>query len=88
MNRKPRAERQLERLIDLYVLRSEVEGKSPITVQAYRDTLQRFLRIARDEAFPTDVAAITAAHLYSYLGRYTDTDGRARYLPPPRRSWR
>lgn len=34
----------LRELVDLYLLRCEVEGKSPGTVVAYRGTLARFLR--------------------------------------------
>ena len=34
----------LRELVDLYLLRCEVEGKSPRTVVAYRGTLARFLR--------------------------------------------
>ena len=58
-------------LIDLYLLRCEVEGKSPKTVRAYGETLRRFLRIAEEDRFPSDVSAIEQAHLYAYLGRYT-----------------
>ena len=43
-------ERQdLASLIDLYRLRCQVEGKSPNTITAYRETLTRFQRIAREE---------------------------------------
>jgi hypothetical protein len=34
-------QRDLEGLIDLYVLRCQVEGKSPRTVSAYAETLRR-----------------------------------------------
>ena len=36
----------LPALVDLYLLRCQVEGKSPNTIRAYRETLGRFLRIA------------------------------------------
>ena len=53
-------ERQdLASLIDLYLLRCQVEGKSPNTITAYRETLVRFQRIAREEGIPEDVRAIT-----------------------------
>ena len=61
----------MEQLVELYVLRCQVEGKSPKTTRAYRETLQRFLRVSCEEGFPEDVAQIEAAHLYTYLGRYT-----------------
>ena len=63
--------KNLDELIELYLLRCEVEGKSPRTVLAYRETLARFLRIATDESFPTNASAIRPEHLYTYLGRYS-----------------
>lgn len=42
----------LETLIDLYLLRCQVEGKSPNTIKAYTETLKRFARIAKEEDFP------------------------------------
>ena len=61
----------LETLIDLYLLRCQVEGKSPNTMKAYTETLSRFARIAKEEGFPKDVRRITSAHIYTYLGRFT-----------------
>jgi len=72
-------ERDLGALVDLYLLRCAVEGKSPHTLKAYRETLGRFARIARDEGVPKDVAGITPAHLYVYLGRYTDHSMETRH---------
>ena len=72
MTRRPEAaEQSLERLIELYLLRCEVEGRSPMTVNAYRETLHRFLAVCRDEGFPDDVRYIEPSHVYTYLGRYT-----------------
>jgi len=66
-------ERQdLASLIDLYLLRCQVEGKSPNTITAYRETLVRFQRIAREEGIPEDVRAITPVHVYAYLGRISN----------------
>jgi site-specific recombinase XerD len=56
-------------LTDLYLLRCQVEGKSPNTITAYRETLTLFERIAREEGFPEEVRAITPTHIYAYLGR-------------------
>jgi site-specific recombinase XerD len=63
-------DKSLESLSDLYLLRCEVEGKSPNTLKAYAWTLKRFAEIAQDEGFPEDVRRITAAHIYTYLGRF------------------
>ena len=43
--------KNLDELIELYLLRCDVEGKSPRTVLAYRETLARFLRIALMRCF-------------------------------------
>jgi hypothetical protein len=48
----------LRSLIDLYLLRCQVEGKSPNTITAYRETLTLFQGIAGEEGFPEDVRAI------------------------------
>ena len=60
---------RLSELIQLYLLRCDVEGKSQATVRAYRETLERFARIAYKEGFPEKVEEIAAEHLYIYLGR-------------------
>jgi site-specific recombinase XerD len=62
-------QQDLASLIDLYLLRCQVEGKSPNTITAYRETLTLFQRIAREEGFPEGVRAITPVHIYAYLGR-------------------
>lgn len=71
MGQKESELKNLEELTELYLLRCEVEGKSPRTVLAYRETLARFRRIAVSEGFPTEAAAIRPEHLYTYLGRYS-----------------
>lgn len=68
-------EATLRRLIDLYLLRCEVEGKSPRTVGAYRETLGRFAGIVVVER-PDEV---TAEHLYTYLGRFTHLRAETRH---------
>ena len=71
MTQPPEAvEQSLEQLIALYLLRCEVEGRSPRTVDAYRETLRRFLAVGREEQLPEDVDLIEPAHLYVHLGRY------------------
>ncbi len=81
-NGKDHQDGSLEALIDLYLLRCEVEGKSPNTLKAYAETLGRFARVAHEENFPGDVSRITTTHLYSYLGRYTgySMETRHRYF--------
>ena len=64
-------DKSLEGLIGLYLLRCQVEGKSPNTTHAYAETLRRFLHITREEGLPEDVARIEPTHLYTYLGRFT-----------------
>jgi len=57
--------KNLDELVELYLLRCDVEGKSPRTVLAYRETLARFIRIAADEGFPAEASAIRPEHLYT-----------------------
>ena len=45
---------RLSELIQSYILRCDVEGKSQATIRAYRETLERFARIARKEGFPEE----------------------------------
>jgi len=75
-------QRDLVGLIDVYLLRCEVEGKSPNTLKAYGETLRRFAAVAMEEGFAGDVSRITPAHLYSYLGRFThhSLESRHRYF--------
>ena len=72
----------LAELIDLYLLRCKVEGKSPNTVRAYRWTLERFLTTLREQGAPERVDAIERDHIYAYLGRFTHlaADTRHRYF--------
>jgi len=44
-----------------------VEGKSPNTVVAYRETLEQFLRVAKEQGFADDVRTITPEHIYKFL---------------------
>ena len=60
-NRSGHHPQDLAGLIDLYLLRCQVEGMSPQTIKAYAETLRRFARIGREEGFPTDVGSITPA---------------------------
>jgi integrase/recombinase XerC len=70
---KVKQETDLSTLVKLYLLRCDVEGKSPFTVVAYGETLHLFQRIAEEECIPAHVPAITPAHIYAYLGRVAET---------------
>ena len=72
-------DRDLESLIELYLLRCQVEGKSPNTLKAYAWTLKRFALTAQEEGFPQDVARITPAHIYAYLGRFAHLSPESRH---------
>ena len=70
----------LAALADLYLRRCEIEGKSPRTVRAYRETVSRFLRhLQSDVTDPTDVQA---DHIYVDLVAFTghSLETRHRYF--------
>ena len=72
----------LAELIDLYLLRCKVEGKSPNTVRAYQWTLERFIAALHEDGAPDQADAIERDHIYTYLGRFTHLapDTRHRYF--------
>ena len=57
----------LANLVDLYLLRCEVEGKSPNIVRAYGWTLKRFLAILHEQDEPERADAIERDHIYAVL---------------------
>ena len=57
----------LEHAIEVYLLRTDVEGKSPNTVVAYRETLIQFLHVAKEHGFAHDVREIAPEHIYTWL---------------------
>src|SRR5688500_10214272 len=65
-------------LVELYLLRCEVEGKSPRTVRAYRESLQRFLA----HVTVSDPREIIADDIYTFLAHYTalSLESRHRYF--------
>ena len=69
-------------LVELYLLRCEVEGKSPRTVSAYRWVLSRFLQALEEDNAPIIAADLESAHVYAYLARSTHlrTESRHRYF--------
>ena len=62
----------LEHAIEVYLTAVAVEGKSPNTVVAYRETLEMFLRVAEGHGFAGDVRKITPEHIYKWLGWVKD----------------
>jgi integrase/recombinase XerC len=71
----------LAELVDLYLVRCQVEGKSVQTVTAYRYTLGRFLRSLEPDNRHA-AAAVGPEQVYRYLGRFTHLtlDSRHRYF--------
>ncbi len=61
----------LPALIALYLARCRVEGKSPETLRAYGESLQRFARCLAADRAPTACAAIGPEHVIAYLDRFT-----------------
>jgi len=66
----------------LYIVRCEVEGKSPRTVQAYHYTLGCFVDPLAEDAGSSRATEITREHVYAYLSRFKDhaADTRHRYF--------
>ena len=64
-------------LADFYLLRCELEGKSPRTVRAYRETVTRFIR-----GLPPNVTRpdqVRAEEIYEYLGAFTELSLETRH---------
>ena len=69
-------------LVDLYLIRCEIEAKSTATVAAYRWTLGRFMRSVRSNRFPLEARMINREHIYQYLGEFSNysADTKHRYF--------
>ena len=74
----------LAALADLYLLRCEVEGKSPRTVRAYRETLARFQRATTELQAPDTAAEITSELVTAEgcIRRQISRIGQSRMTPP------
>ncbi|PZC44347.1 MAG: integrase/recombinase XerC/integrase/recombinase XerD [Chloroflexi bacterium] len=72
----------LPALIETYLARCVIEGKSPRTVRAYRETLGRFVRCLQEDGAPLDPDAVRPDHVIAYLVRYAQhsPDTRHRYF--------
>jgi integrase/recombinase XerC len=79
--------RSLPHHVERYLLRCEVEAKSPDTLRAYRSVLKRFVRILAEDGAPDAIDEVTSDHIYAYLGRFThlSMDTRHRYFREVRR---
>ena len=60
----------LPALIETYLARCAVEGKSPRTIAAYRETLTRFQRCLHEDGAPLDPDRLRPDHIVSYLARF------------------
>ena len=72
----------LPTLIETYLARCAVEGKSPRTIAAYRETLTRFQRCLQEDGAPLDPDRIRPDHVVAYLARFAarSPDTRHRYF--------
>ena len=79
MDERPRS---LPALVELDLLRCEVEGKSAQTVRAYRETFTRFIGALDADGAPGDIGLIRSEHVYPYLGRFAglSLETRHRYF--------
>jgi len=58
----------LKSLVKGFVLTKQTEGKSPRTVEYYRDNLRRFLWYAEKHSWPDDIRLLTEWHIKEFLG--------------------
>ena len=72
----------LPALIETYLARCAIEGKSPRTIHAYRESLARFSRCLQEDAAPLDPDHLRPDHVVAYLARFAacSPDTRHRYF--------
>ena len=82
MDPTPSCELLLPALIETYLARCAVEGKSPRTIDAYQESLARFSRCLREDGSPLDPDQIRPDHVIAYLVRFAalSPDTRHRYF--------
>ena len=76
-------------LIETYLARCTIEGKSPRTIRGYRESLTRFCRCLQEDGAPLEPARIRPDHVIAYLARYAShsPDTRHRYFREVRCFW-
>ena len=67
----PLANPLLPALIATYLARCTVEGKSPHTIAAYRETLTRFQHCLHEDGAPRNLDHLRPDHIVAYLARFT-----------------
>ena len=72
----------LPSLVETYLARCTVEGKSPRTIAAYRESLARFSRCLQEDGAPLDPDRLRPDHVVAYLARFAarSPDTRHRYF--------
>ena len=65
----------LKSLVGGFVLTKQTEGKSPRTVEYYRENLKRFLWYASRHDWPDDIRMLTEWHIREFLS-YVATETR------------
>ena len=82
MDAMPSPEPLLPTLVETYLARCAVEGKSPRTIDAYRESLSRFRRCLEEDGAPLDPDRIRPDHVIAYLVRFAalSPDTRHRYF--------
>ncbi len=63
----------MDAAIAAYLAACDVEGESPRTVEAYNETLSRFLKICVEIGLPDRVAAFRPADVYRFMKVITDS---------------
>ena len=82
MDAMPSPEPLLPTLVETYLARCAIEGKSPRTIDAYRESLSRFRRCLEEDGAPLDPERIRPDHVIVYLVRFAglSPDTRHRYF--------
>lgn len=66
----------LKSLLKGFVLTKQTEGKSPRTVEYYRDNLKRFIWYAEKQIWPDDIRLLTEWQIREFLGYVTGEANR------------
>lgn len=69
----------LPTLIEAYLARCTIEGKSPHTVQGYRESLTRFSRCLQEDGVPLDPNRIRPDPVIAYLARHASLSPATRH---------